>query len=312
MSLPYEQDLTLNVPQTDADGNPIEDPNNPGKQFFIENVGYLVTDRYMRGGFRIAEAATTVLGAAGKNEYLYYSPVSPLNGKYWRRNKPGMILVTPEADGTFRWWQMQPDKKTWKELFIPTSQNPNITVTAPLALDANNNLTIDTHYTLPAGSFPQSVLYADGNGNLTWIASSTLGGGGGTTLARQVKAFPAALAAPVPIDPGATYDFNLEMARTLLLLKLSVSVPCKIEAFTTPDRTDANPYKFLAEIGHLVDEGISRLDDGSLVYNRRFGILSNLETDTASLTKKYIFWRVTNNASTIIYPTIEFLYLPLE
>lgn len=111
------------------------------------------------------------------------------------------------------------------------------------------------------------------------------------------------------IPAGGSVDFTVGTGKTAMILKLVASHPdLRIEAHSTPSRADNNPYKFESYSGHLVDDGSSKLEDGTTQYNRRFAFVSNLETTPGVNT----YWRVINEGSTSITPTVEITYLPME
>lgn len=108
---------------------------------------------------------------------------------------------------------------------------------------------------------------------------------------------------------GASSNFVWATGKAAMLLTLTVNVPdVTVECHTTPDRNDANPYRFKSAAGKLSDDGISVLEDSSLQYNRRFAFVVNLEGTPGTNT----FWKVTNNSASSQSITVNSTYLRLE
>jgi hypothetical protein len=72
-------------------------------------------------------------------------------------------------------------------------------------------------------------------------------------------------------------DINIELGVSSVIYNLSVSRPCKVEAFGTANRSDPNPYTFIATPDHLTDDGTVILNDGSSFQSRQYSIWANLE-----------------------------------
>lgn len=68
---------------------------------------------------------------------------------------------------------------------------------------------------------------------------------------------------------------------TALVLRLFVDVPCVVEIHSTAQRNDSNPYRFIATAEKLEDDGISQLEEASVIKHRRFSIIANLEDPPA-------------------------------
>jgi hypothetical protein len=100
----------------------------------------------------------------------------------------------------------------------------------------------------------------------------------------------------------------LDLGNTILVHKLSVSVPITVEAFETVDLTDTNPYKFIPTADHLSDDGTTLLSSGDVVKNRRYTILTNQDSPTTGK----IYFRLTNNTSLATAVTITVQYVTIE
>ena len=111
------------------------------------------------------------------------------------------------------------------------------------------------------------------------------------------------------IAVSGTSDFTLATGKSAFVLKCeSTHADLTIECHATPSRNDSNPYKFVSYAGHLIDDGSSVLEDATTQYNRRFAIISNLEA-TPGINS---YWRITNDGSGSVTPTISITYLTLE
>lgn len=102
----------------------------------------------------------------------------------------------------------------------------------------------------------------------TWVDAPMGGGGKGQ---RQVAITMA------PVIANGTNDFDLVLGKSCMLMKLSVSEPCVVEIHSTVQRMDTNPYKFIASATHLQDDGTTIMADDTVVKNRRYSLLCNLE-----------------------------------
>lgn len=112
-----------------------------------------------------------------------------------------------------------------------------------------------------------------------------------------------------PIPVNGHVDFTVGTGKTAIINMLEVGAPdLVVECHSTSSRADTNPYKFVSYTGHLVDDGSSKLDDGSIQYNRRYGIVCNQEATPGVNT----YWRVYNRGSAPVTPTIKITYLSVE
>ena len=103
-----------------------------------------------------------------------------------------------------------------------------------------------------------------------------------------------------PILPGDNEDRDFETGDVSFITDLTVDKPCLIEAHSTSDRNDTNPFRFRAIPGHLFDDG-SYIQSGMRVYGPRYVILVGKD-DPPNLT----YWRVINEGSTTESFTINF------
>lgn len=129
-----------------------------------------------------------------------------------------------------------------------------------------------------------------------------LGGSGGVGV-RQV-----AVRAFNDIAPNDYLDFDLELGMTCVALKVGVSAPCIVEAYSTPARDEANPYKFIARDYLLEDDGRTQLADGTYIKNRRYSILANLEDPPTNK----CYFRIINDSTSALSGALSVTFLPFE
>ena len=137
-------------------------------------------------------------------------------------------------------------------------------------LYVGQSITVGNLYTLPTEA-PGSgqILAAIGGGSLTtyWIPAPA------DSVIRRRKY-------ELTIDTLLGYgsvDVNLSLGISSIVYGLTVSRPVKVEVFSTPDRSEPNPYTFIATPDHLTDDGVVVLNDGSSYQSRQYSIFSNLE-----------------------------------
>lgn len=111
------------------------------------------------------------------------------------------------------------------------------------------------------------------------------------------------------IPPNNSYTFSMVLGGTITLMELSVSSSyIQVEAFSTVDMNDTNPYTFISSSSKLMDDGSSVMSDGSIQYGRRYTLLSNLESPA----KNIIYWKITNLDNVDQAVTLNLLYLVME
>jgi hypothetical protein len=110
------------------------------------------------------------------------------------------------------------------------------------------------------------------------------------------------------ITSGSNTTFSLPLGQSCIVYVLTVSVPCMVQVHSTPEYNDANPYTFIADSSHLTDDGSSLMNDGTIIYSRRYSIFINLEASP----KNDIFFKVTNTGATDSPVTIDITYMPIE
>jgi hypothetical protein len=107
---------------------------------------------------------------------------------------------------------------------------------------------------------------------------------------------------PLPIDQSATFEIPLGAA--IIVYNLAVSAPLKVEVFGTPTYSEPNPYTFVGVDGHLVDDGTTKLSDGSVIKTRQYSLFANLEDPP----KEKVYAKVTNLGPTTGQFDITLIY----
>ncbi len=209
--------------------------------------------------------------------------------------KAGMIVVTADSG---KLWLLNNDLTTWREF----SGGSTYSGVLPITVLINGQISIDPKVVLPEGGNPGDII-ALGNDKIpVWKTFSVAGNAG----VRQTGTY----TAPTPISPSANHEFFLQMSKTILLLYLKVDAPdIKVEAFSTPERDEANPYTFITTHDVMEDAGISILPDGTQFMQRRYSILANMEKPD---THNIIYWKLTNQSTIPVTPTFTYNYLILE
>lgn len=103
---------------------------------------------------------------------------------------------------------------------------------------------------------------------------------------------------------GETASFDIELGEAIIVYALTVSRPVEVRVYGTPDKTEPNPYTFLATPTHLTDDGTTVLSDGSIIKSRQYSIFANLEDPV----KPKVYAEVTNNTITTGPVTVSLLY----
>ena len=103
-------------------------------------------------------------------------------------------------------------------------------------------------------------------------------------------------------------EFPLSLGTSSIILKLTVSRPVRVKAFSTPEKDEPNPYEFLATDDHLTDDGSQKLADGTIFRTRNYSILANFE-DPA---KNDIYFTISNVSEDEGQVILTITYVPLE
>jgi len=137
-------------------------------------------------------------------------------------------------------------------------------------LFVGNTITVGNLYQLPttAPDFGQ-VLTAIGGGSL-----ETIWGPG----APEAGIYRRKYQTTINTLPGfGSVDFTLNLGISSIVYGVTVSRPVKVEVFGTAQRTDPNPYTFIATPDHLSDDGTVVLNDGSSFQSRQYNVFANMD-----------------------------------
>jgi hypothetical protein len=106
------------------------------------------------------------------------------------------------------------------------------------------------------------------------------------------------------IEINQFYEFEIPLGVSFIVYRLMLSRPCRIEVFGTADKTEPNPYTFIATADHLVDDGSILLNDGSIIQSRQYSIFANLETPA----QPKVYARISNTDNSITPVTVSLVY----
>lgn len=163
------------------------------------------------------------------------------------------------------------------------------------------NVTISDYYSLPTSppSGPGQTIYSGNDGIGTYWAP----GNPEATLRRRryEKEITNLLG-------FGNVDITIPLGVSSVIYNLSVSRPCKVEAYGTPNRAEPNPYTFIATPDHLTDDGTVVLNDGSSFQSRQYSIWANMEEPVS----QNIYVRISSLDSYMAYTplTLSILYYP--
>lgn len=177
---------------------------------------------------------------------------------------------------------------------------------------AKKNLVIQTGTSI--GSANVSALTGDisTSGNLT-VSGKTFGGNiyqngnqvldTSTRIQTSVERRDFSYTTPA-IPTNQSHEFEIELGVSVIVYRLTVSRPCRIEVFGSADKTELNPYTFVATSDHLIDDGSILLSDGSVIQSRQYSIFANLESPS----QPKVYARVTNIDNETSPVTISLIY----
>lgn len=166
---------------------------------------------------------------------------------------------------------------------------------------------------IPIGNLKEGMLVLTLDNQKIWKLASDLttwdelqlGGGTGGGLAGERTT----VTQIIPeLEPNAFFDFELNLGKTIIVNKLSLSVPMRLEIYSLPDRSDTNPFVFIATADHLIDDGSTLMSDGTVYRSRKYSILSNDEEPALPT----LYFRITNTEQLPSSCTISITYIVLE
>lgn len=146
----------------------------------------------------------------------------------------------------------------------------------------SNVITVNGAYTFPSTDGNDGdVLTTDGNANVQWTSVAS------TSKQVERKKFNYEV---VSLPSGSFEEFEMDIGISSIVYGLTVSRPCLVEVFGTPDKNETNPYTFLATLDHLTDDGTVLLNDGSVIQQRQYSIFANQEEPA----RNQVYARITN------------------
>ena len=142
----------------------------------------------------------------------------------------------------------------------------------------------------------------------TWEELKLGGGDDDTGTPGDVQRRAVAIHTIESLAVDSEVEFPLLLGTSVIVLRLTVSRPVRVKAFSTAAKDDPNPYEFLATEDHLTDDGSQKLADGTIFRTRNYSILANFE-DPA---KNDIYFTVSNVGEDEGPMTLTLTYVPLE
>lgn len=251
---------------------PVSDYYVPSNPF----IPYVLEDTYVKGGFR------TVL------------TLDQLNAITPFVKKSGMIVYVEEDDTYYKWVHAEQAFKPW-EIGGGFSEAD---IAEPLIM-VDGKLTVDPSRLVPKGGLEGQVMMMKSKG-VEWTYLSQNANRG--VRASKVYAVPL-------MQPGDEHRFELELGRTIMIVKAEVNAhDIEIKGYGTPERDDRNPYTFISGIDYFIDEGIKFGENGEADYMRRHAFVANRQSpvqDTVYFTARNIGGAPASVILTIEYMVVE-------
>lgn len=246
-------------------------PANAGVPFILE-------DLYLRGGFKV------------------FNTTEERDNTHPFSRKPGMLCYTADEDMYFK---LMPDRITWEEFKVGGEGGLKAEdIAEPLYINEDGKLALRESAVLPKINDSNQILVTTNQNTVEWRDRVVSTGQRSTVLFEP----------PTSIESGETVEFELEMAKSVLLVTTKLSAPgLLIEGFASNLRDDPNPYTFQSTVDYLVDEGI-KVEGESETAVRRYSLMSNKEEPVVST----LYFRLTNKGDLGIIPKVEITYVSLE
>lgn len=207
-----------------------------------------------------------------------------------------MLCYTADEDTYFK---LMPDRITWEE--FKTGGEGGLKaedIAEPLYINDDGKLSLRESAVLPKINDSNQILVTTNQNTVEWRDRVVSTGQRSTVLFEP----------PTAIESGETVEFELEMAKSVLLVTTKLSAPgLLIEGFATNLRNDPNPYTFQSTVDYLVDEGIKVEGDNETAV-RRYSLMSNKEDPVVNK----LYFKLTNKGDLGIIPKVEITYVSLE
>lgn len=236
---------------------------------------FLMEDKYLRGGFQS-------LNTLEDRDTMHVI-----------KKKPGMLVYIKE---TSSYYQLSDDLQVWQDAALGGGIGE---VVAPLVVNGDGALEIDANRILPNSGEPGQIPQKQLDGSIVWVDNTS--GAGNRGVVEQES--------PVQLATGETHEFEMTMAKTVMLLKVTLNAPdIQIEGFTNGSRDDQNPFTFISHVDFITDEGVFVIDSSNKEFKRRFSFMANLE-DPAN---DKLYFRFTNKGVTPVIPRVTIEYLSMQ
>ena len=236
---------------------------------------FLMEDKYLRGGFQSLDTLDD------------RDTMHPI------KKKAGMLVYVKE---TSSYYQLSDDLQEWQDAALGGGIGE---VIAPLQIQVDGALAIDPTRILPLGGDPGQIAQKQLDGSIAWVDS--VAGAGNRGIAE--------LESPVQLATGESHNFELTMAKTAMLLKVTLNAPdVEIKGFTTGLREDQNPFTFISHIDFMTDEGVFVIDASNKEFKRRFSFMANLEDPVSDK----LYFTFTNKGVAPVIPKVTIEYLSMQ
>lgn len=159
-----------------------------------------------------------------------------------------------------------------------------------------NNL--PTEITSASGNIGSSI-YIEGYRYIGEKGTASTGGTEGALVTRNSWEY---VTPEIPVD--GDHEFEIELGISLIVYDLTVSAPCLVQVYGTPEKDEDNPYTFRGIENHLRDDGTTELEDGTIIKTRQYSIFANLEEEPVPK----LYARITNETDTTQAFTIKLTY----
>jgi len=212
----------------------------------------------------------------------------------WLTNQTDWIPPTFGSQYAVKVYAGPPD--TGKQLFPGTNDLEWVFDYNAGILHFPNNL--PTEITSAAGNIGSSI-YIEGYRYIGEKGTASTGGTEGALVTRNSWEY---ITPEIPVD--GEHEFEIELGISLIVYDLTVSAPCLVQVYGTPEKDEDNPYTFRGIENHLRDDGTTELEDGTIIKTRQYSIFANLEEEP--LPKLYA--RITNETDTAQSFTISLTY----
>lgn len=239
---------------------------------------FLLEDKYLRGGMRC------------------YATLADRDAIVAGTKKAGMLVYVSEDQ---QMYQLAEDKTTWNKANLGGRaykfQSPLVS-----AEDADGNIVVglNSNNTIPNSPGAGYTLVSGANNTYVWL-DLTGNVDKGTRLTKEYEL-------QDYIAPGAQFDFELEMAKTCMLIDVTLNAfDIELTCHTTNDRDDINPYLFRSSANFMSDQGV-REEDGQFVKGRRYSFITNADSSQLQ------FWRFKNIGTAQAKPKLTVTYLVME